>query len=175
MQPGYQFKNQFSSAPIEIAGRLVREKHLRLRNQRASQCQPLLFAARKLARAMMPALGQSHFAQPAGSLLLSRRKRLAARQKRHGHIFESGKLRQQVMELPHIADFAVTKLGGGVFGERIHLDVGAVYGTRRGTIKRGEDVQQGTLAGTRLPDDRQHRSLADLERQILKEHKFGFA
>jgi len=79
------------------------------------------------------------------------------------------------MELPHISDFAVTKLGGGIFGERIHVGVGAVYGTRRGTIKSGEDVQQGTLSGTRLPDDRQHRSLADLERQILKEHEFCFA
>jgi len=175
MQPSYQFKNQLSSASIEIAGRLVREKHLRLRNQRASQRQALLFAARQLTRTMMAAIRQSHFAQPARSFLLSRRKCLPARQEWHGHIFEGGKFRQQVMELPHIADFAVTKLGGGILGERIHLSVGAVYGTRRGTIKRGEDVQQGTLAGARLPDDRQHRSLADLERQILKEHEFGFA
>ncbi len=79
------------------------------------------------------------------------------------------------MELPHIADFAVTKLSGGILGKRIHFSVGAVYGTRRGTIKGGEDVQQGTLPGTRLPYDRQHRSLADLERQILKEHEFCFA
>jgi hypothetical protein len=36
-------------------------------------------------------------------------------------------------------------------------------------------VQQGTLSGTRLPDDGQHRSFGDLERQILKEHELGFA
>ena len=79
------------------------------------------------------------------------------------------------MELPHVADLAVTELGGIVLGERIHLRVGAVYGTRRGTIKSREDVQQGTLSGTRLPDDGKHRSLGDLERQILKEHELRFA
>ena len=79
------------------------------------------------------------------------------------------------MELPDVADFAVTKLGGGVVRKRIHVGVGAVYGTRGGTIKRREDVQQGTLSGTRLPHDGQHRSFPDLERQILKEHELGFA
>ena len=79
------------------------------------------------------------------------------------------------MELPDVADLAVAKLGGIILGKRIHVRVGAVYGTGRRTIKSGEDVQQGTLARARLPDDGQHRSLCDLERQILKEHEFGFA
>ena len=79
------------------------------------------------------------------------------------------------MELPDEANFAVTELGSIVFGERIHLRVRAVYGTRRRTIKRAHDVQQSTLARTRLPHNRQHLSLAHLERQILKEHQVGFA
>jgi hypothetical protein len=36
-------------------------------------------------------------------------------------------------------------------------------------------VQQSTLSRTRLPNDGEHRSLRDLERQILKEHELGFA
>jgi len=79
------------------------------------------------------------------------------------------------MELPYVADLSVTKLGSVILGKRIHVGVGAVYGTSSGTIKRGEDVQQGTLSRTRLSHDRQHRSLADLKRQILKEHKLRFA
>lgn len=79
------------------------------------------------------------------------------------------------MELPDVADLAVTKLGGVVLGKRIHVGVGAVYGTGRRTIKRRQDVQQGTLSGTRLPHDRQHGSFVDMETQILKEHEFGFA
>ena len=79
------------------------------------------------------------------------------------------------MELPDVADFAVTKLGGVVLRERIHAGVCAIYRTRRRTIKCPEDVQQGTLSRTRLPHDGEHRSLCDLKRQILKEHKIGFA
>ncbi len=79
------------------------------------------------------------------------------------------------MELPDVADLAVAELGGIIFGERIHVRLGAVYGTGRRTIKSGKDVQQGTLSRTRLSYDGQHRSLCDLKRQILKEHELGFA
>ena len=79
------------------------------------------------------------------------------------------------MELPDVADLAVTKLGGVILGKRIHVGVGAVYGTGRGTIKRGKDVQQSTLSCARLPYDGQHRPFVDLERQILKEHELRFA
>jgi len=79
------------------------------------------------------------------------------------------------MKLPHIADLAVTKLGGGIFGERIHAEVRAIYRTRRWPIQRPQDVQQSALSGARLPDDGQHRPFGDIERQILKEHEFGFA
>ena len=57
MQTSNQFKNQFSGAPIEIAGRFIGEEHLRLRDERPSQRQPLLFAAGQFTRSMMPAFG----------------------------------------------------------------------------------------------------------------------
>ncbi len=175
VQSRHQLKNHLPGAAIEIAGRLVRQQNLRLRDQCPSQRQPLLFAAGKLSRTMLPALGQTHLAEPPRSFLLGGRERLPARQQRHGDILKSGEFRQQVVELPHIADFAVTKLGRGILGKRIHVKVCAVYGTRRRTIKRGQDVQQRTLSRTRLANDRQHRSLGDLKRQILKEHELIFA
>ena len=79
------------------------------------------------------------------------------------------------MELPYVADLAVTKIGGVIFRERIHAEVRAVYRTRGRTIQRPQDMQQSALSRTRLPHDGEHRSLRDLERQILKEHEFGFA
>ena len=79
------------------------------------------------------------------------------------------------MKLPDEANFAVAELGSIVFRKRIHLRFRAVYGTRRRTIKRSDDVQQGTLARTRLTDNRQHLSFTHLERQILKEHQVRFA
>ena len=175
MQTRDQFKNHFRGASVEIAGRFIGEQELRLGDQRPGQRQALLLASRKFARTMMSARFQSYLAQPVRCLDGSGRQSLPTRQQWHGHIFERGKFRQQVMKLPYEADLAVAKLGSVVFGERIHLRVRAVYGTRRGTFKRSDDVQQGTLSRTRLPHDRQHLSFVHLERQILKEHQVGFA
>ena len=94
----------------------------------------------------MPSRLESHLAQPVGCFLFRDRQSLPASQKRHGHVFERGKFRQQVVKLPHEANFAVAKLGSVVFGECMHLRVSAVYGTRRRTIKSSDDVQLGTLS-----------------------------
>ncbi len=69
VQPRDQFKNQFPGAPIEIAGRLIGQQHLRLSDERPRQRQPLLLAARKLARTMMSAIFEAHLAQPPRSFL----------------------------------------------------------------------------------------------------------
>ncbi len=79
------------------------------------------------------------------------------------------------MKLPDVADFAVTKFGRIILGKGIHVRVCAVYGTGGGAIKSGQNVQQSTLPGTRLPYNGQHRTPIDLERQVLKEHEFSFA
>ncbi len=47
MQTRNQLKNHFARASVKIAGRLIGQQNLRLRDQRSRQCQPLLFAARK--------------------------------------------------------------------------------------------------------------------------------
>ena len=175
VQAGDQLKDRFSSAAVEIAGRLIGQQDLRLGDERPGQGQPLLLASGKLARTMMPARFQSYFAQPAGRFLFRSGERLPARQQGHGYVLQRSELGQQVVKLPDVSDFAVTKLGGIIFRKRIHLRVCAVYGTGGRTIKSRQDVQQSTLSRTRLPHDRQHRAFVDLERQILKEHEFGFA
>jgi len=68
MQSCYQFKDQFAGASVQIAGRLIGQQDLRLSDERPGQRQPLLLAAGKLARTMMPAVFQSHLAQPPRSL-----------------------------------------------------------------------------------------------------------
>ena len=60
MQSRDQVENQVSGASIEIAGRLIGQKHSRLRDERACQGEPLLLAAGQFARSMMPAIGQAH-------------------------------------------------------------------------------------------------------------------
>jgi len=66
---------------------------------------------------------------------------MSASEQGHGDVFDGGKFGQQIMELPDVTDFAVAKLGSGTFGKRVHLEVGAVYGTGGRTIKCSQDVQ----------------------------------
>ena len=175
MQPRHQLKNHLRCAPVKIASGLIGQQNLGLGYQCPRQCKSLLLAARKFARTMRAARFQPHFAQPTRSFLLGGSNWLATRQQGHSHIFQRGELRQQVVKLPDIADFAVTELGGIIFGKRIHLGIRAVYGTGRWPIKSAQDVQQGTLSRTRLPDNSEHRSLINLKRQIFKEHQVRFA
>src|SRR5579864_373328 len=102
---------------------------------------------------MMRALVQTYFVEPPQSLCFPILPGATPKQERHGHILQRRKLRQQIVELPHKADFAVTKLGGGALRKRAQSQVGEVYVTRGSPIKSAHDVQQGTLSRTRLAHD----------------------
>ena len=170
-----QFKNHFPGPSIKVAGRLICQQHLGLGDERAGQGQPLLLAAGEFAGAMVRTLLQSDLTQPPGSFGPGGGERLAAGQQWHGDIFEGGEFGKQVVELPHITDFAITKFGGVVFGKRMHLGICAVYGTRRRPIESGQDVQQGAFPSARLTHDGQQLALTHLKRKIFKEHEFRFA
>ena len=175
VQSSKKRKDQFGGRAVKIARRLIGEKDLRTGDQSTGQGQALLLSARELAGAVMTTLLQPHLAEPAGSFPLGFRPRLSTGQQGHSHILPRREFRQQVMKLPHVTDLAVAKLGGCVFRKRMHLGIGAVYGTARGAIKGSKDMQQSALSRARLTHYGEHLSLADLERQILKEHEVGFA
>src|SRR5579864_3219028 len=79
------------------------------------------------------------------------------------------------MKLPYKPNLAIAELGRGLVGKRTQPQVAAVYVTPGGSIKRAQDVQQGTLTGAGLTHNRQHLSLAHAETQIFKEHQIGRA
>ncbi len=112
MQPGNQFKNRVRGSAIEVPRGLIRQQQLRLGDERPGQRHSLLLPAGKFSRPVMRALLQSHLAQPPRSFLLCLLPGQTPQQKRHGHIFQCRKLRQQVVELPDEADFAIAKLSG---------------------------------------------------------------
>ena len=87
----------------------------------------------------------------------------AAQQQRHGHIFQGRKLRQQVMKLPDEANLAIAELSRGLAGKRSQPQVAAVYVTLGSGIKRSQDVQQGTLAGSGLAYNGKHFTLFHAE------------
>src|SRR5271165_3158169 len=124
---------------------------------------------------MMSALFESNLAKPAHSFRFDLLPRLAAHKQRHGNVFGSGELWQQVVKLPDEAGFAVAKVGGLILRQRIQVQVGAVYVTCRSPIKSAEDVQKGALPGSRFADDGQHLASLHGKRQVFKEHEIRFA
>ncbi len=79
------------------------------------------------------------------------------------------------MKLPDVADLTVAEFGRVILGECIDLQPSAMDGARGWTVQGSQNVQQSAFAGARLAHEREHGAFFHLERQILKEHEFGFA
>jgi hypothetical protein len=92
------------------------------------------------------ALAEPHAIQdgPRGLLgfLLGR----APHQQRHGHVFERGELRQQVMELVDETQRAIAQLAAGTLVERMDVAAGDVYRAVGGLVESTQDLQQRGLA-----------------------------
>jgi hypothetical protein len=115
MQPRDQLEDRFRCAGIEISGGLVGQQDFRLSDERSGQGDALLFTARKLSGPVMRTLFQAYFAQPFRRFLAGILPSITSQEKRHRHILERGKLRQQVMELPNEADFPIAKSSRVIF------------------------------------------------------------
>ena len=136
-----QLKYRVGCPAVQVAGRLICQQNLRLSDQRPRQCSTLLFTARKFACAMMTPLRQANFLQPLQGFLFGVGLRVAPHQQRHGNVLKRGKLRQQIVELPNEANFAVTKISSGIFRKRAQAKLRAVYFTCRRLINRAQNVQ----------------------------------
>ena len=69
MQSSDQFENEFGGTAVEIAGGLIRQKHLRLGDEGTGECKTLLFAAGQFAGAVIGPGLKPDLTQPEGSLL----------------------------------------------------------------------------------------------------------
>jgi hypothetical protein len=135
----------------------------------------LLFSSRQFARPVTGPVRQPHLLQPVQGLLLRVVRGDASHQQRHGHVLYRGELGKQIMKLPNKSQFPSAKISRSFFREPPQIEFGEVYVTGGIAIKDSEDVQQGTLPGTRFSYDGKHLARPYLERQILKEHKLRVA
>jgi hypothetical protein len=94
----------------------------------------------------------------------------ATRKQRHGDVFQRGELRQEVVKLPDVAYVAIAELGGLAGVELAEIGVGEPDLARGGAVERGEEMEQGTLAGAALADDGDHLSGGDGEVEVAKEN-----
>ena len=93
----------------------------------------------------------------------------AARQQRHGHVFQRRELRQQVMKLPDVADLAIAKGRRLLRRELGHVDRGADDRSGGGRIQRAQNVQQRALSRAGLAHDGHHLAGLDIQVEALKE------
>ena len=98
---------------VEIAGGLVGEQDGGFGDEGARERDALLLAARELARAMPGAIGEADGGEPGQRRTARCCGGRPAGEQRHGDVFGGGELREQVVELPEVADLAVAEGGGG--------------------------------------------------------------
>ncbi len=169
MQRPDQPKHSFCRLPIQIPGRLIGQQNLRLCHQSTCKRHPLLLPTAQLAGPMQRSIPEPDFTQPLlgfGQCLAARK---AARQQRHSDIFDGRKLRHQVVELPYVSHVSIAKLCGLPVRQASKSDATNPNLARRRLIECRQQMQQGTLARTRLTDNRNHLPLRDGKTQPGKQ------
>ena len=110
MQIGQEIEDHLSGPEIQVSGWLVGQQNRRIGDQGTSQRNPLLFAPGQLPGAMPGACCKPNLLQPRPRSRGRLRVRPAANQQRHHHVFQSGKLWQQIVNLPDETNFTVPKI-----------------------------------------------------------------
>lgn len=105
-------KDKLCGIAVEVAGWFVSEQKAGFGDKGAGERDALLFAAAQLAGSVACPVIEADFAEPSGSLREGCFSRYAAGKQRHGDIFLSGELGQEVVKLPDVADLAVAKACG---------------------------------------------------------------
>ena len=104
-------ENRLAGSVVQVPGRLVGQKHLRLPDQGPGNGNPLLFAAGKLTNFMLQPVRKSYPVEHSACSRLYIGPLVAPDQLRHHCIFNSRKFRQKVMELKDKPDVLVPKSG----------------------------------------------------------------
>src|SRR5260370_19803666 len=169
-QGAHDFEHRADELRIEGAGRLVEQHYPWLERDRARDGDPLLLAARELARRVVGAIGQPDPFQRGAAQSVG----LGARLARHlaqgeRHVAKRRHVRIEVEVLEHHAD----PLAGMVdVGSRIeHVD--AVDRHRAGArfFQPVETAQQRRLAPARGPDDEHQLALGHFQVDALQDMK----
>ena len=169
-QTAQHLEHFFAGPLIEIARGLVRQQQRRVANQGPRDRYPLLFSARKLSRAVLGPICQSHLSQSRFRLLQRLCPVLAGDQPRHHHVFRAGKFAQQMMLLPDVADLTVAESRHFRFRKR--SDIPAVNSNRPacGPVQPRNEVKKRTFPGAAFPHYRHLLARRDFEIQVAKHH-----
>ena len=146
---------------VEVAGGLVREEHSWSLDQGPRDSNPLLLAARQLGRQMPGPLVQPDLSQRLPGALLPVPSVRVERDQRGLDVLLSGQGGDEVEGLEDEADRGGADLGELAFPQAGQVLAVQFHGSRGRAVKGAEDLQQGALAVTRRPLDRQPVAVLD--------------
>src|ERR1022692_1507230 len=104
-----QRKNRLRRLAVEVPGRLVGEQEPGAGDEGAGEADALLLAAAQLAGAMICARGEADLVEPEAGLLEGFGATDSASKQRHGDVLQRGELRQEIVELPDVANVAIAE------------------------------------------------------------------
>src|SRR4051812_10352769 len=167
----------FGRARVEVAGRLVGEKHGRIGHERARDRHALLLASRKLRRMIVLAPFESDAMERIhrGLVALFARPAEVSVNERELDILDCRRAREQIEALKNEADLRVPDDGALVAIERRDVDAVELVRAVSGTVETPEDVHQRRLAGAGRSHDRQELALIDDEVDARKRADFDLA
>ncbi|MNV61693.1 hypothetical protein D3C71_1542140 [compost metagenome] len=150
---------------VEVAGRLVEHHQTRFVHQGSGNGHTLTLAAGQFRRFVFQAMAQPYSLQQRRCAMTGFRDRRLADQQWHADVFQRGEFRQQVVELVHETQRAVTQQAALLLTQRrqfFTVEPDTALGWR---IKTAQQVEQSTFARTRGADNRHALTWMQLQLQ----------
>ena len=148
---------------VETARGFVGKHHGRTVDECAGHCRTLLFAARKLCRAVRGAVGKSEIVNEFRCLGKCLGAASAPDQSGHGHVLEQCELGQELMELKHEADGCVAETCEPRGRECAYIRAVVDHRAGGGAVERAHDLEQSGFACSAWADDAHNLPLVDGE------------
>ena len=148
---------------VEIAGGLVGEDERWPMHQRTGDRNALQFPAGKFARHAVGAIGKSDGGEHPGDSLLRVVSFHAEQAQRQPDVATNRQVRKHVKRLEDKTDFRAAKKRAALVVECGEFNVVDRYRARIRRVESGDEVEQGGLAGTRLPANRHEFTTRDIK------------
>src|SRR5690606_39558002 len=175
VEPAQQVQHLLAAAAVEGAGRLVGEDHLAAVHQGARDRDPLLLAARELARAVAEPVAEAELVEqtpcPGQALAV----RHAGVDRGHLDVFRRARGGQQMILLEDEAEGVATQEGAPVGIEAGDVLAGEPVAAAARAIEAAEHVHQGRLARARRAHDRDELAALDAKRHAAQRMDREFA
>src|ERR1017187_7755760 len=160
---------------IEIAGRFVSQKQLRLVDERAGNGHALLFAAGKLIRLVIHAVLETNPGEQVAPARHGPRNWHARDSRRKTNIFERVEFWQQIVRLKHETNAAISEMRQFTFGKRGEVLSGKMDFTRVGRVESADQMEQCAFAGAGRAAQREKFAAQHLEIDAAQHLERAFA